>query len=461
VPDLTGAIATVVAIDIKQFYQNTNPARTFDPGKAEDRKFYIDFSEVRGEQIITEIKDLITFYETDNPTCTLFTGHVGCGKSTELLRLRAELQQDGFHVVYFESSDDLEMADVDIGDVLLAIARRISQSLEKIQVQATPKGLQGILQGAYRILMTEVEVAGEAEVMGFGVAGNTQGEVSLSAGIGKITMRAKNDATLRDRLNQFLTPQKNQLVDAINAELLVPAIAQLQARGMKGLVVIVDNLDRIDKRPKSFGRSQQEYIFIDQHECLRKLHCHKVYTMPLALKFSSEYGLLTERYSEDPKVLPMVPVRLRNGELCDRGLELLHQMVLSRALPDCPFAEQQAAIPALFDSVESLNRLCEVSGGHVRELLRLLNGWIRKGRQCPLSREALETTIRARRNEMTLQLSDDEWALLRQVRQRQWAGGDQDYQTLIHSRLVYEYRNQGESWFDVNPLLLESEQLQG
>jgi hypothetical protein len=183
--------------------------------------------------------------------------------------------------------------------------------------------------------------------------------------------------------------------------------------------------------------------------------------MPLALKFSSEYGLLTERYSEDPKVLPMVPVRLRNGELCDRGLELLHQMVLSRALPDCPFAEQQAAIPALFDSVESLNRLCEVSGGHVRELLRLLNGWIRKGRQCPLSREALETTIRARRNEMTLQLSDDEWALLRQVRQRQWAGGDQDYQTLIHSRLVYEYRNQGESWFDVNPLLLESEQLQG
>jgi hypothetical protein len=36
------------------------------------------------------------------------------------LRLKTELEQEGFHVVYFESSEDLEMADVDIGDVMLA-----------------------------------------------------------------------------------------------------------------------------------------------------------------------------------------------------------------------------------------------------------------------------------------------------------------------------------------------------
>jgi hypothetical protein len=52
----------------------------------------------------------------------------------------------------------------------------------------------------------------------------------------------------------------------------------------------------------------------------------------------------------------------------------------------------------------------------------LLNGWVRKGRNFPLSRDKLEEVICARRNEMTLQLSDGEWALLRQVRQRKrWA----------------------------------------
>ncbi|MBE9066751.1 ATP-binding protein [Leptolyngbya cf. ectocarpi LEGE 11479] len=431
-------------LDVRQFFQTTNPARTLDPQNENDRKLYIDFSEVRGEQIITEIKDLITFYEPENPTCTLFTGHIGCGKSTELLKLRVELEAEGFHVVYFESTEDLEMADVDIGDVLLAIARRISQSLEDIDI-GEAKGLRGLLQKAAKVLMTEIEL---------------EGEFSLAAGIGKITARAKNDATLRDRLNQFLGPQKNQLVEAINEELLKPAIEQLKQRGKKGLVVIVDNLDRIDNRPKAFGRSQQEYLFIDQHECLQRLLCHKVYTIPLALKFSSEYGLLTARYTDDPKVLPMVPVKLRNGQPCDEGMRLLRQLVLARAMPGQTEVDQLAQVPQLFDQPESLDRLCMVSGGHVRDLLRLLNGWVRKGRTFPLKQEKLEEVIRARRNEMTLQLSADEWTLLRQVRQqRKKVGGDDDYQRLIHSRLVFEYRDQGESWFDVNPILLEAEEL--
>ncbi len=53
----------------------------------------------------------------------------------------------------------------------------------------------------------------------------------------------------------------------------------------------------------------------------------------------------------------------------------------------------------------------------------------------------LEDVIRARRNEMTLSILDDEWDLLRQVRQRKKVSGDQGYQTLIRSRLVFEYRD--------------------
>jgi hypothetical protein len=159
-----------MAFDIRDFFQATNPARTLDPGKPDDSQLYIDFSAVRGEQIITEIKDLISFYEPENPTCTLFTGHIGCGKSTELLKLRQELEAERFHVVYFESSEDLEMADVDIGDVLLAIARRISQSLEGLKL-GEAKGLRGLLQGAAKVLMTEIELEGSAEIMGVGVCG--------------------------------------------------------------------------------------------------------------------------------------------------------------------------------------------------------------------------------------------------------------------------------------------------
>jgi hypothetical protein len=47
-------------IDVRDFFQTANPARTLDPKEPNDRKLYIDFSAVRGEQIIGEIKDLIS-----------------------------------------------------------------------------------------------------------------------------------------------------------------------------------------------------------------------------------------------------------------------------------------------------------------------------------------------------------------------------------------------------------------
>ena len=447
-------------LDIRDFYRATNPSKTVAIENPDDRKYYIDFSTVRGGQLIEELRDNIAFFSPDDPTCVLFTGHIGCGKSTELLRLKHELQQAGFHVIYFESDEDLELADVDIGDVLLAIARRVSKELESLQL-AEPKGFKALIQGATKLLMTEVEVAVEAQVPGLGGASaSTEGEFSLSAGIGKITAKAKNDVTLRDRLNQYLGPQKNRLVEIINDELLRPAIAQLKQLDKQGLVVIVDNLDRIDNRPKPFGRPQQSYLFIDQSECLQNLHCHLVYTMPLALKFSNDYGMLTQRFFEDPKVLPMVPIQFQDGSDCDAGMGLLRQMVMARAFPDTSETERLNAITHIFDEPSSLDHLCRMSGGHARDLLRILQAWVKKGRKFPLTRQTLDEVLRAYRNEMTLNIADEEWVLLRQVRQRKKVSGDNDYQRLIQSRWVFEYRDRGESWFDVNPVLLEATELQ-
>jgi hypothetical protein len=267
-----------MTVDLRKFFQATDPGKTLVIENPEDKKLYIDFSSVRGGKIIEELKDNITFFSPDDPTCVLFTGHIGCGKSTELLRLKTELEQEGFHVVYFESREDLEMADVDIGDVMLAIARRVSQGLDKIVLEE-PSRLKELLQGAVKVLNSDV-TGMKLKLPGVGDVGITsdKDKFSLYLGIGEITTRAKSDATLREKLNQYLGPQKTKLLEAINKELLEPAIASLKQQGKKGLVVIVDNLDRIDNRQKAWGRPQQEYLFVDQGEYLTKLHCHLVYT---------------------------------------------------------------------------------------------------------------------------------------------------------------------------------------
>jgi hypothetical protein len=48
---------------------------------------------------------------------------------------------------------------------------------------------------------------------------------------------------------------------------------------------------------------------------------------------------------------------------------------------------------------------------------------------------------------------------LRQVQQEQSVKGEEEYQTLLRSLLVFEYRDADQSWFDLNPVLLGAEAL--
>ncbi|NEQ86359.1 MAG: ATP-binding protein, partial [Moorea sp. SIO2I5] len=230
--------------------------------------------------------------------------------------------------------------------------------------------------------------------------------------------------------------------------------------GKKGLVVIVDNLDRVDSIQKPFGRLQPEYLFADRGAQLRGLNCHVVYTIPLSLRFSNDFGMVTERFMSDPKVLPMVPVQLRNGSKHEPGMALLRQMVLARAFPDLEPNQRLTKITAIFDSAETLDRLCGASGGHVRNLLRFLREWIMEEGKLPLSSHVLESMIRAQRHKLVLAITDDEWDLLRKVAKDKKVTGDDGYQILIRSRFVYEYYDQEEPWFDVNPILAEAKELQ-
>lgn len=432
-------------LDLRRFYRACNPTRTLKVEDPEDRKYYIDFSPVRGSDLIRELRRMITVLATDEPTCQLFTGHIGCGKSTELLRLKAELEAEGFHAVYFESSRDLDLADIDVTDILLAIAQRVSGSLESIGIHLRPRYFANLFGEISDFLKTPVNLDVEAE---------------LSLGIGKITAQTRESPRLRDRLRQYLEPRTNSILEAINDELFERANQALKRQGKRGLVVIVDNLDRVDSSLKPSGRSQPEYLFVDRGDQLKQLNCHVVYTIPLVLVFSNELGRLINRFGVDPKVLPMVPVQLPEGKPCEPGLALLRQMVLARAFPDASPGDRLAQVPQVFDDVHTLDRLCRISGGHVRNLLVLLNRCLQQ-EDPPISRDCLESIIAQRRNELSLSITGDEWPLLQRIMQQQQdVRGEEAYKLLLRSLFVFEYRHDGLLWNDINPILAETQEVQ-
>lgn len=433
------------ALNLQRFYQACNPSKTLVMGDAADRQYYIDFSDVRGCKIVEELQRTIVRISPDDPTCQLFTGHIGCGKSTELQRLKTELELAGFHVVYFESSQDLDMADIDVSDILLSIARQVSTSLEAINIKEKSGYFSNLFREIGDFLQTPIELSAEAE---------------LSLGIAKISAKTKDSPQLRNQLRQYLEPRTNSILQAINEELLDKAVQQLKQRGQKGLVVIVDNLDRVDMRPLASGRSLPEYLFIDRGEQLRRLKCHVVYTIPLALIFSNEYETLKNRLGGGiaPKVLPMVLVRQRDGSDYEPGISLLRQLVLTRAFPEVPWNTRLSLITELFDHPQTLDRLCGISGGHIRNLLGLLYSCLQR-QDPPFSQSCLEAVIKDYRDDLLLAIDEHVWELLLEVVNQQSVKGESDYQILLRSMFVFEYRDTTGRWFGISPALAETEKI--
>ncbi|PKO20451.1 MAG: hypothetical protein CVU38_20045 [Chloroflexi bacterium HGW-Chloroflexi-1] len=73
---------------------------------------------------------------SDQPaTAQLFTGHRGCGKSTELFRLQKRLEVAGYAVIYFGADEAIDVEDVIYSDVLVAIAQQVFSGLHALSVK--------------------------------------------------------------------------------------------------------------------------------------------------------------------------------------------------------------------------------------------------------------------------------------------------------------------------------------
>ncbi|MGK7873015.1 MAG: hypothetical protein AB4426_06805 [Xenococcaceae cyanobacterium] len=202
-------------LNCQEFYRACNPVKPLDFAITKERQSYIDFSLVRSSQVIDQMIKTISWSE--NSTCQLFTGHIGCGKSTELLRLKTKLEEENkFFVVYFQAEEEVDLNDVDVSDILLAIARRIIKALEQdIQppITVTPNQFQTFLEDVTKFLNSNVTglKIKIPKVGNFGVKSQKQ-EHSLAFGLGEITLKAKDSDKIRSLLRQYVEPQINNIL---------------------------------------------------------------------------------------------------------------------------------------------------------------------------------------------------------------------------------------------------------
>ncbi|MFB2769002.1 ATP-binding protein [Pelatocladus sp. BLCC-F211] len=420
---------------LTNLYNAFNP---FEPLPAGDPK-YVDCQEVRGDTDI--LQDLGNRMQLANQnTCQLYSGHRGSGKSTELLRLKNYLQNRQFYVVYFAADEeDIQSQDTRYTDILLACTRRLLKDLHTL---ANPDPILNWLKKRWQDLKDLAQTEIEFESM--------EVEAQL-AQFAKLTANLRNVPKLRREIRQKIDPESLTLIKVLN-EFLADAKNKLPA-GYTKLALIVDNLDRM-VLVKEGDSTNYEEVFFHRSEQLKALDCHLIYTAPISLLYSKRATDIRELYGEC-LILPMIMVKTPDGEIYQPGLKKVKEVISKRVRQIAPELSLETDI---FDSPNTLEKLCLMSGGHVRNLLLLTQDAIGRIEELPITENAVRRAITQARDTYRRTVENNQWNLLAEVSRSKRILNDDQYRSLMYNRCLLEYRyldDDGEvqRWYDIHPFI--------
>ena len=199
---------------------------------------------------------------------------------------------------------------------------------------------------------------------------------------------------------------------------------------------------------------------------LRGLDCHVIYTIPIAMVYSGRATRLEDNY-DTPDVLPMVMVRNPDKTINRQGLIKLRELVLRRIqLIEPRLAKtlvgpvEGLVAPPVFNSPKTLNYLCFMSGGHVRNLMQLIQKAIDWTEELPITVHAARRAVEEARETYHRQIQEDQWDILANAHCHKQVKRDEDHLQLLLNRCLLEYRYYDgketlQTWCDVHPLIEE------
>ena len=426
-------------------YQQFDPARPLEA----DSNLYVDWQRdladaLDRDDLKPRLANSISL-SGDEPVTRLLTGHRGVGKTTELKRIKRILeghQGAGFTIgrKYFVSllaaEQWLDLEDVGPPDIIFHIVRQLVEDLGRAGFSFAPTKFAEFFKTFWdTIQQSEVELKSmkiPLEAAEFGLA-------------------FKQVSGARGELRKLLQGQLPTIYHLINEVILAEARQWLkQEKNCDDILVIVDELDRIPQKViNEQGLTNHLNIFLDHAATLRSLHCNILYTIPIELAYSQRRERLKSAYSTEILSLPVIPVKQRDGSDFQPGLQALCEIVRTRA---------RQAEAEDFCGQATLERICRVSGGHVRNLFILLRSSLERSSGLPIEESVVDRTLRRQADDISLPLRAQHWSALEKVRETKAPVEDDPdlWNGLLRDLFVLEYEDGQGRWYDWNPLLAES-----
>jgi hypothetical protein len=396
---------------------------------------YVDSQEARGsEKTFTRLARKFGWDPASNAFFApyekhiLFFGHIGIGKTTELRRYALQLNASRrFYVVEVDVLAKLDRNNLQYTEVLMAMAETLLERLHADGFVLGAEALEPLQRWFGNVVETQTttkELSAELKTVAEG-GGGIPGLIKLLA---TFTAAFKTGSSQKSEWRREIRNDFTSLALAFNT-LIRLAEAQLARQGRaEQLLFLIDGTDKMR------GEDTQQF-FVQDAEQLLAIKTLVIYTAPLHLKYD---GRLGGKLDADI-VLPMMKLYERDGRPFEAGWRTMRRLLLLRA------------DRRLFASDAEVDRLVEFSGGHPRELLRLLKLC------CELAEDRIDasvvqTAIGKLAADYRYFLKPADYALLKTIdRNPVDSGNDEQAQELLHRLALLQY-NDG-TWRRSHPVV--------
>lgn len=287
----------------------------------------------------------------------LFTGHIGCGKSSELNRMAQGWERE-YLVLPIRVDAETNIHDVTYTDLYLVAIQHVEAALRQHDIH-----LDKELRESFEQWLLEITQERQEEV-NRSVSLDTEAKLGADAPllfklIAKLIARITGSVTDKRTIRQNLSREFTRMQGDTNL-LLADGTRKLRQKfpEKKGILLILDGLD---KCPKAIGQR----LFLDNAAQLQQLQCPIIYTVPISSLYRSQ-GLGGS--FEPPTLIPMVNVYQYDRDQPDltydpNGVNSIAELV-----------EYRVEVDAIFQNRQLLTRLAQMSGGHPRFLMQLTRG---------------------------------------------------------------------------------------
>ena len=410
-------IAYSLATDFDRAWLNFELDLPLKPGpNGEPNPFYIS----RPGNPIAELIDalLAPFYR---PPKFFFSGHRGCGKSTELLHLMAHPGiQKKYWPINFSIRDEADIIDLDFRDILLAIGSRMFRDYRKAGGKLPEQLLKELngWRGKVEEEVTTIHTGRTAFEIGAGI----------DAFFTNTGLKMKLEPATRAEIRQVFEKDITGLISVINN--IATAIYVKEHRIP---LILIDDLDKPNLE-------EARAIFHDRRQIMMQPNCAIIYTVSSALFYTKEFEAIRDQaiFLPNIKLHPHKQPDVRDRE----GYHTLRRFVHVRMNP------------GLIDG-QALEEAISYSGGVFREMARIMRtaiGRARRRRAGKVESFDVEWASTEIRNEYRRILDPGDIEILRRVHQENRLEYNERLRPLLQLLAILEYRN-GENWCDIHPVL--------